>query len=83
MDTRLINFVIPDKLLRDIDRLAQKESRSRSEMIREAVRRFISEKEQKMADFNQIRKNIGNSGLSGEEAIKMIDEVRKTLPMNR
>ena len=83
MDTRMINFVIPNKLLKDIDRLAKKESRSRSELLRESVRRYLMEKEQKIRDFNQIRGSAGRIKMTEEEAIKMIDDIRKTLPMNQ
>ena len=79
----MINFVIPSQLLKDVDRLAQKESRSRSELLREAARRYIAEKEQKERDFAQIRKSARRAEISEEKAIRMVDEIRKTLPMNQ
>lgn len=83
MDTRMINFVIPSKLLEDVDRLAQRESRSRSELLREAARRYISESEQKKRDFARIRRSAKKINISEVEAIRMVDDIRSSLPINQ
>lgn len=41
MRSRLINFTIPKNLLEEIDKVAERESRSRSELLREAVRTYV------------------------------------------
>lgn len=83
MDTRMINFVIPNKLLKDVDRLAEKESRSRSELLREAARRYIQEKEERSYDLAQIRKSAKSVDMNEQEAFYLIEEIRDSLPMNQ
>lgn len=42
MKTKIINISISDQLLSDADKLAEKEYRTRSELFREALRSYIS-----------------------------------------
>jgi len=44
MNTNTVNIAFKKDLLRQIDRLAKEESRSRSELIREAARMYIERK---------------------------------------
>lgn len=41
MATKVINISLPQELLAEIDRLARKEGRTRSELFREAARRYL------------------------------------------
>jgi hypothetical protein len=41
MKTSTINLAIPDQLLRQADEVAKRESRSRSELMREALRAYL------------------------------------------
>ncbi|MBI2641425.1 ribbon-helix-helix protein, CopG family, partial [Candidatus Roizmanbacteria bacterium] len=52
---QLINFVIPEKLLNEVDLMAREDSRSRSELIREAVRFYLKEQKQRKDDFGLIQ----------------------------
>lgn len=45
MNTVTVNISFQDALLRDIDRMAKGEARSRSELLREAARAYIQRKE--------------------------------------
>jgi metal-responsive CopG/Arc/MetJ family transcriptional regulator len=45
MSNRTVNISFEDNLLRDIDRAARRESRSRSEFLREAARAYIQRRE--------------------------------------
>ena len=45
MSNVTVNISFQDSLLRDIDRVAQTEARSRSELLREAARAYIQRKE--------------------------------------
>lgn len=83
MNTQMINFVIPKTLLREVDALAKKESRSRSEVLREAARKFVQEETGREEDFARIRASAKRINMSEEEAIALIDEIRDTLPMNQ
>ena len=45
MSTVTVNISFQDSLLRDIDRVARGEARSRSELLREAAREYIRRRE--------------------------------------
>lgn len=45
MSNVTVNIAFQDKLLKDIDRVAHVESRSRSELLRDAARVYIQRKE--------------------------------------
>ena len=69
MNTQTLNIALPKDLIKKADQLAKKEYRNRSELIREALRKYIEEKE----EWEQIFK-------AGEETmaamkIKTEDEV--------
>lgn len=83
MQTQLINFTIPKKLLKKVDALAKKELRSRSELLREAARRYLGERRQRAKDFAAIRRTAKKINLSEEKAMALVDKIRDTLPMNR
>ena len=83
MKTQLINFTVPNELLKKIDTLAKKQSRSRSEILREAARRLLNETEQREYDFAGILQSAKRINLQEDEAISLIDKVRAKLPINR
>lgn len=45
MDAQVVNFSLPNKLLKLADRVAQQEARTRSELFREAIRRYVLRRE--------------------------------------
>ena len=83
MQTQMINFVIPNKLLNEVDLLAREDSRSRSELLREAVRLYLKEQSQRKDDFLLIKKAAKKINLSEEEAIARVDKVAKSLSSNK
>ncbi|NOR12479.1 MAG: ribbon-helix-helix protein, CopG family [Candidatus Aminicenantes bacterium] len=60
MNTNTVNISFKKDLLKKIDKLAKAESRSRSELIREAARLYIERRErwEKIFDFglNQVKR---------------------------
>ena len=72
MQTRTFNVSFPDALLAKIDSVARKEYRNRSELIREAVRSYIQDKE----DWAQLYKTGGmvkkRMNLSDEKEINAL-----------
>lgn len=82
MQTQLINFVIPEKLLNEVDRLAKEDSRSRSELLREAIRLYLKEQTQRKDDFALIKKSAKRISMKEEEAIVSVDKVRRSLSSN-
>jgi metal-responsive CopG/Arc/MetJ family transcriptional regulator len=43
MPSKVINISLPEELLKEVDQLARLEKRTRSELFREAVRRYIQQ----------------------------------------
>ena len=43
MGSKVINISLPEELLQEVDQLAQVEKRTRSELFREAVRRYLQQ----------------------------------------
>lgn len=41
MDAQIVNISLPARLLQLIDKVAEKEARSRSELFREAIRSYV------------------------------------------
>lgn len=57
MDTQMINFSIPTVLLRQMDRLAKAESKTRSEFIREAIRQYLYMRQEQKQNIEINKKN--------------------------
>jgi len=51
---RKVLISLPDKFLDDIDSIASHESRSRSELIREALRQYMQNKKHQNADLVKL-----------------------------
>lgn len=64
MSTRTVNISFQDELLREIDRVAKQESRSRSELLREASRLYIERRERWVRIFEVGREVARHSGVS-------------------
>lgn len=79
----MINFVIPNNLLLQVDQEAKREERNRSEIIREALRCYVNSEEERRRSFEIMRASARRINMSEEEAVRLIDEVRDTLPMNQ
>jgi metal-responsive CopG/Arc/MetJ family transcriptional regulator len=72
-----VNISFNDDLLKQIDKVAEEESRSRSELIREAARSYI-ERKRKWGQIFQLGKQIARAkGLSQEDVEKEIASFRK------
>lgn len=83
MQTQLVNFTIPKKILVQVDTLAQKEARSRSELFREAIRSYLNEQTTKDWDFEKIKQAAARINLNEKGAFRLVEKVRKTLPINQ
>ncbi len=44
MPSRIVNMTVPEPLLKEADEVARAEGRTRSELIREAIRRYVDGK---------------------------------------
>ncbi len=73
MKSSTVNISFSDDLLRKIDQVAQEESRSRSELIREAARGYIERKRRwkqifSFGKMNAAKKGIAESDIAAEIA---------------
>lgn len=77
MKTSTVNISFTKDLLAQIDETARKECRSRSELLREAVRMYIDRKKRWEAIFRFAETATRNSGLSEKDVEKEIILYRK------
>jgi metal-responsive CopG/Arc/MetJ family transcriptional regulator len=75
--SQTVNISFEKGLLKEIDKIAKQEHRSRSELIREAARAYI-EKRAKWNSIFEIGKSIANqSQLTEADIINEIKAIRK------
>lgn len=71
----MITISIMPEFLEEIEKLAKEERRTKSELVREALRRYIAEKELRRLQRYGLRK-AGELGLGEEEVQRLVDEYR-------
>lgn len=81
--TRPITVSLPADLLRDAERVAREEARSRSELIREALRQYlVSRRWQRLRQWGA--ESAKRLGLETEEDLqRLLDAVRAERPKAR
>ena len=62
--TSTVNISFREELLREIDEVASSESRSRSELVREAARMYIERKKRMNAIIESMRETVRQRGVS-------------------
>ena len=74
--TKLISISIMPDFLREVEKVAKEENRTKSELIREALRRYIEDREwEKLTRY--ARKKSAETGINTEEDIqRVVDEFR-------
>jgi CopG family transcriptional regulator/antitoxin EndoAI len=77
MKSSTVNISFNDDLLREIDEIATEESRSRSELIREAARSYIDRKKRWNNIFEIGKKIVKKKGLSSKDIESEIARYRK------
>ena len=83
MSNVTVNISFQDSLLSDIDRIAKKESRSRSELLREAARAYIQRKERWNDIFALGRKVARRNQLRPEDISREITAHRRSKAKRR
>jgi len=74
---KTVNISFRDSLLADIDKVAKLESRSRSELIREAARMYITRKKRWESIFTYAKSQTAQRKLSLADVGSEIDAYRK------
>jgi len=75
--TVTVNIALPKPLLDRIDRTARSESRTRSELLREASRLYIARKERWKAIFRFGRRQAKRLGLKEGDVAAAVAAVRR------
>ncbi len=77
MSTKTVSISFQDRLLSKIDQVAKKESRSRSELLREAARMYLERKNrwEKIWAYGESR--VADKGLSEADIAAEISASRK------
>lgn len=78
MKTSTVNISFNTDLLHEIDRVADQESRARSELIREASRMYISRKKQWEKIFSFGARKATAAGLTVDDVSKAVKSYRQT-----
>ena len=75
LKTKTINLSLPEELLKDIDRAAKAESRTRSDFLRESVRQRVLKRD--LDELNASgRVQATKLGLTIEDVPRLVKEVR-------
>lgn len=72
MNIRTLNIALPEDLIKRVDKVAKKEYRNRSELIREALRIYLQDKEEWQQIFAAGEKAMKKMGIKSEEEINEI-----------
>lgn len=74
--TTAVNISFREDLLREIDQVARSESRSRSELLREAARLYIDRKKRMTAIVDSMRQVASERGITEEDVAAEIAAYR-------
>ncbi len=74
--TSTVNISFRQDLLNQIDEVARTESRSRSELVREAARMYIERKRRMDAVIEAIRETVRDRGITEEDVAAEVAAVR-------
>lgn len=75
MKTKIINISLPERMLQDADKVAQLESRNRSELFREAMRNYLLRRELG-AGFAYGERKAKELGIKPKDVNKLIADYR-------
>ena len=77
MKSSTVNISFSDDLLKKIDQVAREESRSRSELIREAARGYIERKRRWKQIFEFGKMNVAKQGIAESDIEAEISAYRR------
>ncbi len=72
MNTQTLNIALPKDLVKRVDELAKREYRNRSELIREALRVYLQDKEEWQQIFKAGEQAMKKMGIKSEEEVNKI-----------
>ena len=78
MKSSTVNISFNDELLQQIDQAARQESRSRSELIREAARCYLERKQKWSQIFAFSENQVKRKNIKEKDIIEEINDYRET-----
>lgn len=75
--TKILTLSVPEEMAKIIDKVAKEENRTRSELLREAMRQYIASKERWREVRSWGRKTAKEQGISKKDIESIIDEFRR------
>ena len=72
MQTQTLNIALPKDLVKKVDEVAKKEYRNRSELIRQALRVYLEDKNEWEQIFKAGEKAMKDMGIKSEEEVNKI-----------
>ena len=77
MATVTVNVSFPERLLKAMDKLAKREDRTRSDVLREAVRMYLEQKGRLQDSMSLLRAEARKADFKPEDVASWVAEVRK------
>ncbi len=65
MSSRIVRMTVPEPLLKEADEVARAEGRTRSELIREAIRRYVDGKMQARRGSRRLLARLARLAVKG------------------
>lgn len=72
MQMQTLNIVLPKDLVKSADKVAKREYKNRSELIREALRVYLQDKEEWVQIFAAGERAMKEMGIKSEEEVDRI-----------
>lgn len=72
MQTQTLNISLPKDLVKKVDQQAKEEYRNRSELIREALRIYLADKQEWQDIFTASQEAMKKMGIESEEEVNRI-----------
>ena len=74
-NTKLLTISLMPEFLEEIEKLAKEERRTKSELVREALRRYLADKELRRLQRYGLQK-ARELGLKEEDVVRLVKEYR-------
>lgn len=76
MASRIINMTISEDLISVVDEVAEEEGRTRSELFREAVRRYVEKRRSRKKDGSRLLSRLAALAVDGPNlSARNLDEI--------
>lgn len=84
MASRVVNMTVPETLLNEADEVARSEGRTRSDLFREAVRRYVDERTETRKESRALLTRLARLAVNGPRlASSDMDEIIYRRPKKR